>query len=92
MIFSVAAFAVLISMGLALIRALKGPTVFDIILVVTSIGTKTILLIAILGFLNDRPEFLDLGLVYTMINFIGTIAVLKFIENKETDTEIELKD
>lgn len=92
MIFSVAAFAVLISMGLALIRALKGPTVFDIILVVNSIGTKTILLIAILGFLNDRPEFLDLGLVYTMINFIGTIAVLKFIENKETDTEIELKD
>jgi multicomponent Na+:H+ antiporter subunit F len=87
MIFTVAAFAVLVSMGLALIRALKGPTVFDIILAVNSIGTKTVLLIAILGFLNGRPDFLDLGLVYTMINFIGTIAVLKFIESKQTTAE-----
>ena len=86
MIFTVAAFAVLISMSLAVIRALKGPTVFDIILAVNSIGTKTVLLIAILGFLNGRPDFLDLGLVYTMINFIGTIAVLKFIETKQNHT------
>ena len=82
MIFTVAAFAVLLSMSLAVTRALKGPTVFDIILAVNSIGTKTVLLIAIMGFLSGRPDFLDLGLVYTMINFIGTIAVLKFIESK----------
>ncbi|MEE9396397.1 MAG: monovalent cation/H+ antiporter complex subunit F [Methylococcales bacterium] len=83
MIFTVAAFAVLLSMSLAVIRALRGPTVFDIILAVNSIGTKTVLLIAIMGFLNGRPDFLDLGLVYTMINFIGTIAVLRFIESKQ---------
>lgn len=82
MIFTIATFAVLFSMSLAVTRALRGPTVFDIILAVNSIGTKTVLLIALMGFLNGRPDFLDLGLVYTMINFIGTIAVLKFIESK----------
>lgn len=92
MIFTVAAFAILVSMGLALIRALRGPTVFDIILAVNSIGTKTVLLIAILGFLNNRPDFLDLGLVYTMINFIGTIAVLRFIETKQIVSEPEFKN
>ncbi len=66
-------------MSLAVTRALRGPTVFDIILAVNSIGTKTVLLIAIMGFVNGRPDFLDLGLVYTMINFIGTIAVTKFV-------------
>jgi multicomponent Na+:H+ antiporter subunit F len=47
---------------------------------VNVLGTKTVLLIAVLGFLTERPEFLDLALVYALINFIGTIAVLKFFE------------
>lgn len=88
MIFTVAAFAVLVSMCLALIRALKGPTEFDIILAVNSIGTKTVLLIALMGFINGRPDFLDLGLVYAMINFIGTIAVLKFIETQQISAKV----
>ena len=78
--FSVAAAAILGTMALALTRALLGPTVYDRILSVNMFGTKTVLLIAILGFLTDRPEFLDLALVYGLINFIGTIAVLKFFE------------
>ena len=49
-------------------------------LAVNTIGTKTVVLIAVMGFLMGRPEFLDLGLVYALINFIGTIAVLKFFE------------
>lgn len=80
MSFAVAALAVLVCMALVLIRALKGPTVFDRILAVNSFGTLTVLLIAVVGFLQGRPEFLDLALVYALINFIGTIAVTKFIK------------
>ncbi len=67
-------------MTLAMVRALLGPTVYDRVLAVNTFGTKTVLLIAALGFLTERPEFLDLAIVYALINFIGTIAVLKFFE------------
>ncbi len=80
MMFVVAMVAVLVTMILALARALLGPTVYDRILAVNMFGTKTVLLIAVLGFLTDRPEFLDLALIYVLLNFIGTIAVLKLIE------------
>ena len=70
--------AILVSMALLLVRAVKGPSVFDRILAVNSFGTKTVLLIAVLNFLTGRPEFLDLALVYAMMNFISTIAVMKF--------------
>ena len=78
--FVAATAGILASMSLALARALLGPTVYDRVLAVNTFGTKTVLLIAVLGFLTDRPEFLDLALVYALINFIGTIAVLKFFE------------
>ena len=78
--FIVATIALLVTMLLTLIRALVGPTIFDRILAVNSFGTKTVLLIAVYGFLTDRPDFVDIALVYTLINFIGTIAVLKFFE------------
>ncbi len=78
--FVAATAGILISMSLALLRALLGPTVYDRVLAVNTFGTKTVLLIAALGFLSERPEFLDLALVYALINFIGTIAVLKFFE------------
>ena len=78
--FAAAAVGILASMSLALVRALLGPTVYDRVMSVNTFGTKTVLLIAVLGFLSNRPEFLDLALVYALINFIGTIAVLKFFE------------
>ncbi|MCA1790243.1 MAG: pH regulation protein F, partial [Thioalkalivibrio sp.] len=62
--FFVATLGVLVSMSLALIRALAGPTVYDRVLGVNVFGTKTVVLIAVLGFLTGRPEFLDLALVY----------------------------
>ena len=65
---------------MALARAILGPTVYDRVLAVNTFGTKTVLLIAAVGFLTERPEFLDLAIVYALINFIGTIAVLKFFE------------
>ena len=67
-------------MLMALVRAFRGPSVFDRVQAVNMMGTKTVLLIAALGFLTGRPEFLDLAIVYALINFIGTIAVLKFFE------------
>lgn len=70
--------AILVTMGLALSRAAAGPTVFDRILAVNMFGTKTVLLIAVIGFLTQRPDFLDLALVYALMNFIGVIAVLRF--------------
>ncbi len=72
--------AILVTMALALTRALLGPTVYDRVLAVNMFGTKTVLLIAVLGFLTGRPDFLDISLVYALINFIGTIAVLKFLK------------
>ena len=77
--FAATTLAIMVCMGLALGRALLGPTVYDRILAVNTFGTKTVLMIAVLGFLSGRPDFLDIALVYALINFIGTIAVLKFI-------------
>ena len=79
MMYAVAALAVLATMALALIRALRGPSVYDRILAVNTFGTLTVILISVHGFIAGRPEFLDLALVYALINFIGTIAVTKFV-------------
>ena len=77
---TVAAVAILVAMTLVLLRAILGPTVYDRILSVNVFGTLVILLIAVYGFLTDRPDFLDIALVYALLNFIGTIAVLRFFE------------
>ena len=71
--------AILLTLVLALIRAVLGPTTYDRILAVNMAGTKTVLLIAVIGFLTERPDFIDLALIYVFLNFITTIAVLKFI-------------
>ncbi len=78
--FVAATLAILVTMGLAMARALIGPTLYDRILAVNMFGTKTVLMIAVLGFMMGRPDFLDIALVYALINFVGTIAVLKFFE------------
>lgn len=77
---AVSALAVLVTMGLALARALLGPTVYDRILAVNMFGTKTVLLIAVFAFLSGRNEILDIALIYALINFIGVVAVLKLVE------------
>lgn len=72
--------AVLATMLLVLYRGIQGPTLYDRILAVNSFGTKTVLAITVYGFFTERPEFLDIAIVYALINFISTIAVLKFFE------------
>jgi len=76
--FAAAALALLAALGLALARALAGPTVFDRALAANSIGTLAMMVLAVFGFLTGRPEFLDLAILYGLLNVIGTIAVLKF--------------
>ena len=78
--YAVAMSAVLATIVLALSRAILGPTVYDRILAVSMAGTKTLLLIAVLGFLTGRPDFLDLALIYSMLGFVITIAVVKYVE------------
>ena len=90
--FGMASLAILVIMALALARALMGPSVFDRILAVNLFGTLTVVLIALLGFLIDRPEFLDIALVYALINFIGTIAVTKYCVFANFNAPVEEQD
>jgi multicomponent Na+:H+ antiporter subunit F len=78
MMFAAAALALLVTLALAIARAIAGPTVFDRVLAANSVGTVAMLLLAVIGFLTSRPEFLDLAIVYGLLNAVGTIAVLKF--------------
>lgn len=81
--FSVAAAAIVVAMVLSLARAFLGPTLYDRVLALNTFGTKTALMIAVLGFMMGRPEFMDIALVYVLINFIGPVAILKFFEYGE---------
>lgn len=71
--------AVLGGVVLTLIRAIRGPSIHDRILAMNAIGTVTIGLVCLMGFLHGRPDFLDLAVVFALINFIGTIGVLSLI-------------
>ncbi len=74
--------AILVTMVLALVRALRGPTVYDRVLAVNMFGTKTALLLSVIAFLFGRPDFLDLALAYALINLVGILAVLEFFQNR----------
>jgi len=76
--FAAAALALLVAVALAIVRAVLGPTVFDRVQAGNTIGTIAMMLIAVMGFLTGRPEFLDLAIVYGLLNLVGTIAVLNF--------------
>ena len=68
----------LVTLGLAVARALAGPTVFDRLLAANSVGTAAVLMLLLLGFLTDRPEFTDIAMTYVILNLIGMIAVIRF--------------
>lgn len=73
--------AVLVALALVVFRAVAGPTVFDRVLAANSVGTLAILLLAVLGFLTGRPEWLDIAITYGLLNLISTLAVLKFFRH-----------
>ncbi len=78
--FLATAIAILVTLALALSRAFLGPTIHDRILAVNVVGTKTVLMIAVIGFITGRPEFIDIAIVYALLNYIGIIAVLRVFE------------
>ena len=78
--YAAASAALLVALALALVRAFLGPTVFDRALAANTIGTIAVLLLSVMGFLTARPEFLDLAIVYGLLNVVGTIAVLKYFQ------------
>jgi multicomponent Na+:H+ antiporter subunit F len=76
------AIILVISATLLLVRALRGPQIYDRILAVNAMGTKTVVLVSVIGFLTRPGLFLDIAVVYALVNFVATIAVLKWIEYK----------
>jgi len=89
--FAVATIAIMIAMVLVLVRLYLGPSVYDRVLAVNSFGTHTVLLIGTMGFLNGRPDFLDIALLYALIHFVGTIAILKFFRYRKIG-DVSLED
>ena len=92
--FITASIAISLTILIALVRAFLGPTVFDRILAANMISTNTVLLIAVLGFVSGRPDFLDLALLYVLLSFVGAIAILKFVragtlDQSEMEREVE---
>jgi multicomponent Na+:H+ antiporter subunit F len=88
-VYYVVTIATLITMALALVRALLGPTVYDRVLSVNMFGTKTVLLLSVMAFLGGRPDFLDLALAYALINFVGVLAVLEFFKSRAARRAVE---
>jgi multicomponent Na+:H+ antiporter subunit F len=83
--FDIAAMVIILAAVLVLYRAIKGPRVCDRVLSVNVIGTKTVILVALIGYIYERPHFLDIAIVYALINFIATIAFLKYREMGRLD-------
>lgn len=79
MMFAAAALALLVTLTLTIVRAALGPSVFDRAQCANTVGTVAMLLLAVIGFLTGRPEFLDLAITYGLLNVIGTVAVLKYV-------------
>lgn len=81
--------AMLAALVLTVVRAVKGPTVFDRVLAANTVGTLAILLLAVLGFATGRPEWLDIGITYALLNVIATLAVLKFFRHGDLAYDVD---
>jgi len=91
-VYYVVSIAIMVTMALALARALLGPSVYDRALAVNMFGTKTTLLLSVIAFLYGRPDFLDLALAYALINFVGVLAVLEFFQSRSIQRATEPVD
>ena len=84
--FIVVSVVILVAIAMGLLRAFRGPTLYDRVMAANMIGTLTVLMVAVLGFMTGRPEFLDIALVYVLISFVSTIAVLRVVSNRNSAT------
>ena len=81
--------ALMVTMVLALVRAFVGPGRYNRILAINIFGTKTVLFIAVVGFFFDRPEFLDIAILYALVNFVALVAILRLTHYDEPLTEAD---
>lgn len=66
-----------------LYRVIQGPTVFDRVLGLNGISTKSIILMIVLGMVYEREDmFVDIATGYALLNLVGAIAVAKFLEQR----------
>lgn len=72
--------AIMLAIVLYLARALAGPTIFDRILALNALGTKVVLLVVVLSVVSGRTDQFDIALVYALLNFVGTLAVLRLVQ------------
>jgi multicomponent Na+:H+ antiporter subunit F len=87
--FAAAAVAILVALALVVLRALRGPTVFDRVLAGNSVGNLAIMLLAVVGFLTGRPEWLDIAITYALLNVISTLVILKFFRHGDLAYDAE---
>jgi len=80
-------FLLSIGMGLCILvflilyRVVFGPGVFNRMVALSAIGTKTLIILLIIGFLYNRVDmFVDISMVYALLNLIGTLAASKYLE------------
>jgi len=85
--FAFALIAIALSMVLLMVRLFAGPTLYDRVAALNQFGTCTVLFIGACGLAFGRPDFLDIALLYALINFVGTIAVLKFFRYRRLGDE-----
>ena len=92
MIYAAVSAAILVAMVLTLFRAFVGPTLYDRVLAGNSFGTKTVLFLGVIGYLTGRPDFLDIALLYALLNFTATIAILKFFRYRTLTSSMDELD
>lgn len=73
-----AAVIVIFAIGL-LYRVAEGPTMEDRVIAINAVGTNTVVVLALLAAGLDQPGFLDIAIVYALLNFLASIAISKFI-------------
>jgi multicomponent Na+:H+ antiporter subunit F len=78
---------ILVAIAIGLLRAFRGPTLYDRVMAANMVGTLTVLMVSVLGFMTGRPEFLDIALVYVLISFVSTIAVLRVSNARKSTME-----
>ncbi|MDI6810257.1 MAG: monovalent cation/H+ antiporter complex subunit F [archaeon] len=82
-VFLVVGLLIAFTILLSLYRAAFGPGVFNRVAAVNVIGTKTIVLLVLIGYYFERPLFFDISLLYALLNFIGTLIFAKYLERGE---------
>jgi len=75
---------------LCLYRAARGPTVPDRILAINIVGTKTLVVLVLIAYIFDQPMYLDIALVYGLLNFIVTVVAARYMETGKIKGDWEI--